>query len=334
MIARAVSIAIASFACVRAASAQSAAAQAETLFREAKDLMAAGKTAEACAAFDASEKLDPTISTALNQANCREKNGQLATAWGLFLEAERSSRGASDDVTRKLHQVALDHAHKLEQRVSKLTINVPVDSRVERLEILRDRDAVDPAAWNRALPVDGGTYKITARAPGLASWTSTITIGVEGDHKSIDVPKLSRESAPIPAPPAATAAQPSPPPKVASVEEQAQPPPEASPTPRSNRSLAIGLGIGAVAALGGALGLELWGESIYDQSKVEPDPTKQDNLWQSANDRRYAAEGFAIAGVACAGIAVWLYLHRPAAAATARVVPTIDRNGVGIAGQF
>jgi len=332
MIARAVSIAIASFACLRGASAQSAAAQAETLFHEAKDLMAAGKTAEACAAFDASEKLDPTLSTMLNQANCREKNGQLATAWGLFIEAERSARAATDDTTRKLHQVALDHAHKLEQRVSKLTINVPVESRVDHLEILRDRDAVDPAVWNRALPIDGGTYKITARAPGLAPWTSTITIGVEGDRKSVDVPKLAHASEPAPP---TNAAQASPPPTVATAEEHVETPPETPPARHGNKTLAIGLGIGAVAALGGALGLELWGESIYVQSKVEPDPMKQDNLWQSANDRRYAAEGLAIAGVACAGIAVWLYLHdRHATAATARVVPTIQHNGLGIAGQF
>src|SRR3954471_12747617 len=63
------------------ARAQSSTAQAETLFRQGKDLMAHGRVAEACAAFDASQKLDPTIATLLNQASCREKNGQLATAW-------------------------------------------------------------------------------------------------------------------------------------------------------------------------------------------------------------------------------------------------------------
>src|SRR5512147_2936876 len=86
------------------AHAQSSTAQAETLFRQGKDLIAHGKIAEACAAFDASQKLDPTIATLLNQAACREKNGQLATAWGLFLDAERQSRAAADEATRQLHQ--------------------------------------------------------------------------------------------------------------------------------------------------------------------------------------------------------------------------------------
>src|SRR5689334_5913935 len=77
------------------AQAQPSGAQAETLFRQGKELMGKGQIAEACAAFDASQKLDPTIATLLNQAACREKNGQLATAWGLFLEAERQTRSAS-----------------------------------------------------------------------------------------------------------------------------------------------------------------------------------------------------------------------------------------------
>src|SRR5688500_6916501 len=96
------------------AHAQSSTAQAETLFRQGKDLMTQGKIAEACAAFDASQKLDPTIVTLLNQASCREKNGQLATAWGLFLEAERQSRSATDDAGRQLHRVATGHAAKIE----------------------------------------------------------------------------------------------------------------------------------------------------------------------------------------------------------------------------
>jgi hypothetical protein len=34
--------------------------------------------ATACAAFDASQKLDPTLELLLNQVSCREENGQLA----------------------------------------------------------------------------------------------------------------------------------------------------------------------------------------------------------------------------------------------------------------
>jgi len=87
------------------AHAQSSGAQAETLFRQGKDLLAKGQIAEACAAFDASQKLDPNIATLLNQAACREKNGQLATAWGLFLDAERQTRNATDAQNQGHHQI-------------------------------------------------------------------------------------------------------------------------------------------------------------------------------------------------------------------------------------
>src|SRR5262245_62114718 len=106
----------------RAARAQSAGSQAQGLFDGGRALMAAGKVAEACALFEQSQKLEPATTTLLNLASCREKNGELATAWGLFLDAERATRSATDAPTRRLHGVAKDRAAKLEPRVSRLTI--------------------------------------------------------------------------------------------------------------------------------------------------------------------------------------------------------------------
>jgi hypothetical protein len=277
------------------ARAQSSTAQAEALFRQGKDLIAHGKIAEACAAFDASQKLEPTIATLLNQAACREKNSQLATAWGLFLDAERQSRAAGDDPTRQLHQVATDHAAKLEPRLSTLAINVPGENRVGGLEILRNNEPVDPGAWNKALPVDGGSYKITARAPGNADWSTTITVGAERDAAAIEIPKL-KAAALDPSHPAgaATASHAA----AASTDEH----------PRA-RLLPLALGGAALGLAGGAVGFELWARSTYDQSKREPDNAKQDSLWHSANTKRYVAEGLGVAGLACASVAVWFYLR-------------------------
>ncbi|HEY4118219.1 MAG TPA: tetratricopeptide repeat protein, partial [Byssovorax sp.] len=156
--------------------AQPASAESAVLFKEAQALMAQGRYAEACDAFDASQRLDPTPNTALNQANCREKNDQLATAWGEFLVVERSTRAASDDDGKRTHRVAAEHAGKLEARLSTLTVRVPDDVRIGGLEILRGTEAVDPALWGKAIPVDGGTYKVVARAPGNAEWATTITV--------------------------------------------------------------------------------------------------------------------------------------------------------------
>jgi hypothetical protein len=311
------------------APAQSSTAQAETLFRQGKELIAQGKIAEACAAFDASQKLDPTIATLLNQASCREKNGQLATAWGLFLDAERQSRAATDEPTRQLHQVATSHAAKLEPRLSTLAINVTPENRVGGLEILRNSEPVDPGAWNKPLPVDGGTYKITARAPGNTDWSTTITIGVQHDAKTIEVPKLK-----------AAALQPS-----HATGPASQPQPTTAPTAHSrSKLLPLAFGGAALGLLGGAVGFELWASSTYDKSKREPDDARQESLWHSANIRRYVAEGFGVAGIACAGVAVWLYLRggEPEATSTttqaSRLIlqPIIgsDHAGLGLEGRF
>ncbi|HEX7843454.1 MAG TPA: hypothetical protein VF469_38540 [Kofleriaceae bacterium] len=302
-----------------AAHAQPSGAQAETLFRQGKDLMARGKISEACAAFDASQKLDPVITTLLNQAACREKNGQLATAWGEFLEAERQSRTATDDATRQLHQVAASHAAKLEPRLSTLTLTVPAESRVGGLQILRGGEPVDPGAWNKALPVDGGTYQITASAPGNADWSTMVTIGNEHDAKAIEIPRLKAAALG--------------PPQAGASSAGAHPAPAAPP---HSRLVPYALGGAAIALGGGALGFELWGRSTYSQSKTEASNDWQTSLWHSANTRRYVAEGLGAASLACAGAAVWLYLRSgdeapPAAhAAGIHVAPMVARDGVGV----
>jgi hypothetical protein len=313
--------------------AQPAAAQAETLFRQGKDLLGKGQVAEACAAFDASQKLAPTVTTLLNQASCREKNGQLATAWGLFIEAERETRAAAADSTRQLHQVAVNHAAKLEPRLSTLTITVAPENRVGGLQVLRNAEPVDPGAWNKALPIDGGTYKITASAPGNADWSSMITIGNERDAKTIEIPKLK-----------AAALQPS---RVAPSPTSPHPTSESAdkpePTPARSRSLVAPLAFGgaAVALVGGAVGFELSARSLNDQSLAATDNARRQSLHQSANSRRYIGEGLGVASVVCAGVAAWLYLRSTGDEPTAhvarvQVTPLIDgdRAGVLVMGRY
>ena len=77
-----------------AALPQPACTQAELLFHQGRDLMAAGKVVEACSAFEESQKLESTVTT-LNLAGWREELGQLTTAWELFLVAVRQTRSAA-----------------------------------------------------------------------------------------------------------------------------------------------------------------------------------------------------------------------------------------------
>ena len=277
-------------ATMRTAAAQSAGAQAEVMFREARVLLEAGKVAEACAAFESSQKLEPATSTLMNLASCRERNHQPATAWGLFLEAERATRDAADGKSKKLHKVALDRAKGIEPRMSKLTSKVPADSRVDRLEILRGAEAVEPSMWNRALPIDGGTYKITARAPDAPPWTVEVTIAAEADTKIVEIPRLGKPSAPVVAGKKAAGAV------------------RASSGPPADR--------------GGTITVP----------RVPPASTK-----------RHVALGMAVSGLACGGVAAWLYFtgraaeNRSTSVNSARVdaVPVVGAAmGLAIMGGF
>jgi hypothetical protein len=327
--------------------AQPAGAQAEVLFRQGRELMAAGKTAEACESFEQSQKLEPAVTTLMNLAACREKNGQVATAWGLFLEAERQTRGGADATAQQLHGVAQKRATALEPRVSKLTINVPAASTLNGLEILRGTERVESIMWNRALPIDGGNYTITARAPGVRAWQAKITIANDGDVKSVTIPDL-RTPEPAPAPvksapspssgsPVTTVTPPLPETTVTKPQpEMTAPAPEG--TPSRSKLVPVAMGIGAVALLGGGLGFELWGRGIYDDAKAEmTDQERRNSLYDSANTKHYVAQGMAIAGIGCAGVAVWLYLRGGSVPATqtARTRElVVSPTGIALVGSF
>src|ERR1041385_700610 len=71
-------------------------AAAEALFSAGRDLMAAGKFDDACAKFEASQKLDAGLGTLLYLADCYERANRLASAWATFKEAESIAMGRND----------------------------------------------------------------------------------------------------------------------------------------------------------------------------------------------------------------------------------------------
>ena len=265
--------------------------EAEAMFRQGRDLMNAGKLPEACAAFAASQKLDPAPTTMLNLGFCREKNHQLATAWGTFVEVERQLRPLTDDASKQLAGIATTRIAALEPRLSKLTITVPAGSVLPDLEVRRDGEIVAASAYNFALPIDGGTYKIVAHASGREDWFTSITIKPEADAQDVRIPTL------VP---------------IAVAKKPERVPTRPAPAAHSHLP-AIALGIGALALAGGAVGVELWGNSTIDKANAAAkDPAMHDqvdSLWHSANKKRYVAEGLGIAALGSAGVAIFLVVR-------------------------
>jgi hypothetical protein len=304
------------------ARADSSAAQAEVLFDRGRALVQAGKLAEGCAAFDASQKLDPATSTLVNLADCREKNQQYATAWGTYLEVAHDLRGDTEQSTVQLRDLAAQRAAALAPRLSKVTIQVPPSSRIAGLEIQRDTAVVEPGAWDQSLPQDGGTYRISARAPGHREWTTTITVGAEHDAQTVTVPVLdSTPDAPAaPVGPAVLSHAPAPRPHAG--------------VSRPRPIVALAVGGGAVVLGGGALAFELSARSVYADAKAAHDRASQVDLWDSANRRRWVAGGLGVAAAAGAGVAVCLYVrHRRHEVAIAPVLTGADA-GLSIGGAW
>ncbi|MGH7329643.1 MAG: PEGA domain-containing protein, partial [Polyangiaceae bacterium] len=218
-------------------------AAAQALFDQARTLMQSGKLAEACAKFAESNRLSPGAGTMLNLGACYEKNGQTASAWATYADAASAADKANrkDWATRAKTRMAA-----LAPDLSKLTITVPVESKVDGLEVKRDDVVVGETSWGVAIPVDPGAHVVSASAPGYKPWTTNVQIGAKKAEVAASVPPLQID-------PAAAAQPPGDEPPASRV----LPPPAAPPPEESSRGDAqryVGVGVGAVGVVGIGLG--------------------------------------------------------------------------------
>src|SRR5687768_6890518 len=147
-------------------------AEAEVLFRDGRKLIKAGKVGPGCDKLAASERLESSIGTLLNLGDCREKLGKYASSWAAFRKAEAMAKRAGNEQKRMLE--ARNRANKLEPQLANLVVQV--DLKLEGLTIKRDGLALEPGAWNTAVPVDPGSYAILVEAPGHKPWRSDVTV--------------------------------------------------------------------------------------------------------------------------------------------------------------
>lgn len=216
------------------------AAAAESLFREAKALIAEGKFDEACPKFEASQRLDPGLGTLLNLADCNDKAGKTASAWAQFLDAATLARrtGATERA-----DVASQRAQALERRLVRLRILVPAEVRTDGLEVKRDGIAIDAATWGGATPVDPGTHLVSAKATGKKEWSRAIEVMGEGQIVDLAIPKL--EDAPVEATPE---------PSATAAPTSAPPPSKPLPAADSGGQATIGYILGAAGLVGLGVG--------------------------------------------------------------------------------
>jgi hypothetical protein len=227
-------------------------ARAQQLFDSALADAEAGKLASACPKFLASQEADPKTSTLLNLASCYEKNGQTASAWGAFREAE----GLSRKIARAdWEAIARGRAEALEPKLVRLTVQVPETSRVPGLVVTRDGAKLAAGELGVAIPVDPGEHVVGASAAARTPWETSVT--VRDASATVAVPLL--EPAPVAlvdAPPAA--------PPASSIDHGGE---HASWwTPLRTTGVVVA-GVGVVGLVTGAV-LGLAAKSSYDDARV------------------------------------------------------------------
>ena len=160
-------------------------AAADALFRAALEALDKGDWGVACAKFNASMDLDPSVSTLINIAKCHDHEGKLATAWA-DLNRALVMNGETAGAQRKadLDRYAKDLIAAIEPRLPRLTI--VVRGRPAGLKVKRDEVEVSAAALGEALPVDPGAHDIEASAPGYRSDKRTVSLS-EGKAATVEL---------------------------------------------------------------------------------------------------------------------------------------------------
>lgn len=177
--------------CATSAFAEPSGAQkaaAEALFQEAANLVGAGKTAQACQKFAASQELDPALGTLLRLADCRDREGKSASAWALFLEAAALSGQRGETQRRDL---AAQRAADLEQRLSKLVLRLPKHL-PEDATVKLNGLSIPRASWSSPLPVDPGKTLLEVSAPGFMPWHHEVETPPGPSVSEVPVPLLER----------------------------------------------------------------------------------------------------------------------------------------------
>jgi len=314
------------------------AAIAEQLFDEGRVLMRAGRWAQACPRFDASQRIDPALGAQLNLATCYERMGRLARAWSLYREAIDLARKA-DDVRRLGY--AQRQAAALEPRLTRLRITVPA-GRPVGLAISWDGGPIPSNALGISLYADPGQHEILVVAPGFQTVTKTITL-VGGTAETIEIPVLAT-AAPGYEPSTASSADTAPDLVVASdrlAEPRVAPRPD-DPSP-SRHYLAVGLGTAGLATAGVGLWFgmkarsssrqarELCGEQLICDNAADFETGKRligDARSDAITSTLLIASGGA---VVVGGVVVLLVTSRAGDRAGAQIVPVFNDHGAGLA---
>jgi tetratricopeptide (TPR) repeat protein len=166
--------------------------KADQLFKKGKRLLGEKKYAEACDAFEESDRIDSGIGAKLNVAKCYQEWGRLATAWRWFSDAERMAKDTKDDRASKIHALI----EELDPSVPRLTVKVLRNADTKGVVFKLDGVAFDASMLGIEQRVDPGPHQIDYIVNG-AKQTKMVPVERGGSSEvTLDLPKRSRSTTP------------------------------------------------------------------------------------------------------------------------------------------
>lgn len=291
-------------------------AEAVALFDQGIKELKAGNHAKACELLAASNALVPDSGTRGSLARCYTQLGRIASAWLLWREL------ADTAPTPALRADAAAQARKLEPRLARYVVKTaaPIDGLALTLDGKPIRASLDVE-----VPIDPGSYRITATAPGRRSHEQPL-VAAEGRTTVIEIPALE--------------------PAHAQVLEPAPAPAPASPgRGRKIAAIAIG-GLGVASLVAGSVfgaqassryddAIALCGGAI-DRCAVDQLPAAQARVDDARSSATLSTAGFLVGGAAVI-TGVVLFVTAPSGEHRAvAVAPSVSAGhaGLTISGAF
>jgi len=263
--------------------------RADQLFKKGKKLLAEKKYAEACTAFEQSDRLDPEIGAKLNVALCYREWGKLATAWRWFTEAEQMAIKAGDDRAKRIHALIAE----LDHDVPRLKLTLPADAALEGVVIRLDGTELPAAELGDDRRVDPGPHRIDTIVNG-ATRSKTVAVERGGTEVTLDVPVRPRQRGQVARP--------------------ATPAPETSDPAQTRRWIGLGISGAGVVAISVAGIVTLRARTDYQHAldgycggMIDMCDDTGVARTHSARHRANIATGVTIAGLAAVGGGLVLY---------------------------
>jgi len=281
--------------------------EAGRIFLQGRELVKLGRFDEACALFARSYELDPALGTAVNLADCLERQGHLQRAWALFDVVARNSQSVQSRA-----RLARQRADALQARLAIVVITLH-DPATPGLSVRIGERQMTPAPEIRDL-IEPSDVELVATVPGRSTFR-TMLHAVAGATVSADIPAF----APLHDEPAATSRR------------------------RSRVYLAGAIGGAGAIGLGTALGLAISARRIYasafdhDCMHVTAGAVCTGNgraTIDRAGARADLATGFTIAGGLLVAAGAVVYVTAPRDAVQIAPIATSRALGLGVAGRF